>query len=310
MTEREAYFRDARSWAEDTRAKTSRSKQIAWTIAGIAVGAAAFEAVALAMLTPLKTVQPITLLVDRQTGFVQALDPTTPKRVSADAALTDAYLAQYVSAREGFDRATLQIDYRRVALWSAGRARASYLSGIAATNPASPIQALPGGTIVSVRVKSVSRLQSGTSLVRFDTQRIDRNGQAEAPRPWISVVRFRYSDAPMAFEDRLVNPLGFQVTAYRRDAEAPPPPEAAVSPPVASSTGGQTLLSLTETRARPAVPTQAPVRRRVPTQDERGGVGGPFIPRREVPANQIPLGSPLGPRLGVTAGPVATGQQP
>ena len=35
----------------------------------------------LAMLAPLKTVQPITLLVDRQTGFVQALDPQSPQRV-------------------------------------------------------------------------------------------------------------------------------------------------------------------------------------------------------------------------------------
>lgn len=309
MTERETYFKEARSWAEDTRAKTSRSKQIAWTIAGIAVGAAAFEAVALAMLTPLKTVQPITLLVDRQTGFVQALDPTTPQRVSADAALTEAYLAQYVSAREGFDRATLQVDYRRVALWSAGRARASYLSNIAATNPASPIQALPGGTLISVRVKSVSRLQAGVSLVRFDTQRVDRNGQAEAARPWISVIRFRYSDAPMAFGDRLVNPLGFQVTGYRRDAEAPPVAEVAVSPPTASTTIAPAAPPVVVTRMSPALPTRTPVIRSTTVQRVSGGVGGPFIVQREVPANQIPMGSPLGPAPHVALTPVAN-QQP
>ncbi|WP_230781763.1 virB8 family protein [Sphingomonas sp. Leaf37] len=309
MTERETYFKEARSWAEDSRARTSRSKQIAWTIAGIAVGAAAFEAVALAMLTPLKTVQPITLLVDRQTGFVQALDPNTPQRVSADAALTDAYLAQYVSAREGFDRATLQVDYRRVALWSAGRARASYLSGIAATNPASPIQSLPGGTLISVRVKSVSRLQSGVSLVRFDTQRVDRNGQAEAPRPWISVVRFRYSDAPMAFGDRLVNPLGFQVTGYRRDAEAPPAPEVVAPVPVVSTPSVPAEMPVIETRVSPPMPTRTPVPRRMSTERALGGVGGQFIAQREVLANQIPMGSPLGPGSAIPAVPV-TGQQP
>ncbi len=308
MTERETYFRDARSWAEDARARTSRSKQIAWTIAGIAVGAAAFEAVALAMLTPLKTVQPITLLVDRQTGFVQALDPNTPQRVSADAALTDAYLAQYVAAREGFDRATLQVDYRRVALWSAGRARTSYLTGIAATNPASPIQSLPGGALISVRVKSVSRLQSGVSLVRFDTQRVDRNGQAEAPRPWISVVRFRYSDAPMAFGDRLVNPLGFQVTGYRRDAEAPPVAEVTV-PARAALAVTPASFPVIETRANPTAPVPARVTRRDSTQTVPGGVGGPFVERREVPANRIPMGSPLEPGPGAAAMP-AIGQRP
>lgn len=135
--------------------RSASSRKIAWTVAGIAISAAAFEAVALAMLVPLKTVQPITLLVDRQTGLVQALDPTTPQRVAADAAPTDAYLARYVAAREGFDRATIQLDYRRVALWSAGRARSSHLSTMAVGNPANPVQSISAGSIVSVRVKSV-----------------------------------------------------------------------------------------------------------------------------------------------------------
>ncbi len=293
MNERETYFREARSWADDNRVRSARSRKVAWTVAGVAIGAAAFEAVALAMLVPLKTVQPITLLVDRQTGFVQALDPTTPQRVAADAALTDAYLAQYVSAREGFDRATIQLDYRRVALWSAGRARSSYLSIMAAGNPASPVQSYTAGTTVLVRVKSVSRLQPGISLIRFDTQRTDRNGQAEAPRPWISVIRYRYSDSPMAFGDRLVNPLGFQVTGYRRDAEAPAEP---VSEP--ASAARTTVVPLTPTTT--VIPPPQQPRRRLSNTFE-GTPRSPMLAsagggsRREVPMNQIPMGSPLDP---------------
>jgi type IV secretion system protein VirB8 len=296
MNERETYFREARSWAEDSRVRSARSRKVAWTVAGVAIGAAAFEAVALAMLVPLKTVQPITLLVDRQTGFVQALDPMTPQRVAADAALTDAYLAQYVSAREGFDRATIQLDYRRVALWSAGRARSSYLSMMAAGNPANPVQTYSTGTTISVRVKSVSRLQAGVSLIRFDTQRLDRNGQAEAPRPWISVVRYRYSEAPMAFGDRLVNPLGFQVTGYRRDAEAPAEPLSEPSPSIARTT-------VAPSTPQPAVVTSPqPLRRRMSsTTFGPATASRPMLAsagsgtRREVPMNQIPMGSPLGP---------------
>lgn len=295
MNERETYFREARSWADDTRVRSARSRKIAWTVAGVAIGAAAFEAVALAMLVPLKTVQPITLLVDRQTGFVQALDPTTPQRVAADAALTDAYLAQYVAAREGFDRATVQLDYRRVALWSAGRARSSYLSTMAAGNPANPVESYSAGTIVSIRVKSVSRLQPGISLIRFDTQRTDRNAQAEAPRPWISVVRYRYSDAPMAFGDRLVNPLGFQVTGYRRDAEAPVEP---VNDPASSrrsvvtpATSQQTIIAPPQLSRRHLSSTA--VQTTPALRPVLANVGNGT--RREVPMNQIPMGSPLGP---------------
>ena len=68
-------------------------------------------------------------------------------------------------------------------------------------------------------------------MVRFETQRRDAGGQAEPPRAWVAVIRYRYSGEPMRIEDRFVNPLGFEVLRYRRDAEAlPPEPEAAPPP--------------------------------------------------------------------------------
>lgn len=306
MTDRRDYFERAESWATDTRALSARSRRIAWTVAGVAVAVAAFEAVALALLAPLKTVQPITLLVDKQTGYVQALDPLTPRRVAADDALTNAFLAQYVTAREGFDRATVAADYRRVALWSTGRARQAYLAQMPATNPASPFQRYPAGTIVDARVKSVSRLNPGVALVRFDTQVEDRGGRADQPQPWIAVVRFRYVDAPMRLEDRLVNPLGFQVTGYRRDAEIPPPPPSvqaatAASPPaqavVTTTVIGQPRASVTSPMV---VRLFAPVRTR-PRQSNEPAPRTGAVERREVPINNLPMGSPLSPTGGVVA---------
>src|SRR5947208_4302434 len=92
-----SYFEQATSWAAEQQDSDRRSRKTAWLVAGVAVGTAAFEAVALAMLMPLKTVQPITLLVDRQTGFVETVDPNSPRRISADDALTQSLLAQYRS---------------------------------------------------------------------------------------------------------------------------------------------------------------------------------------------------------------------
>ena len=219
MKHQQEYFQQAASWAADTQTLSARSRKIAWTIGGIAVAVAALEALALVMLVPLKTVQPITLLVDRNTGFVQALDPQSPMRMTADEALTESLLAQYVIAREGFDRALVTAAYRKVALLSAGAARTRYLAEMPATNPSSPFQRYPAGTVLSVQVKSVSKLGPGAALVRFDTQQQARGGITGPFRPWVAVIRYRYTDAPMSLEDRLVNPLGFQVLGYRRDAE-------------------------------------------------------------------------------------------
>ena len=219
----DAYYREAASWGRDRDEALFASRRIAWIVAACAMVVALLEAVALVTLLPLKTVEPYTLMVDRHTGYVQALEPLDPAQISGDAALTQSFLVQYVAAREGFDVSSLQTNYRKVALWSAESARSNYLAGMQATNPESPLTLYPRTSTVEVRVKSVSPLGRNVAMVRFETQRRDAGGQAHPPRNWAAMIRYRYSGEPMRLEDRFVNPLGFQVLRYRRDAEALPP---------------------------------------------------------------------------------------
>lgn len=256
----DAYYAEAESWANDRQEALRASRRTAWIVAGAAAAIAVLEALALLLLTPLKTVVPYTLLVDRNTGFVQALEPLDPARVSADTALTQSFLVQYVIARESFDADTLQADYRKVALWSAETARSSYISGIQVSSPQSPLVLYPRSTVIETRVKSVSAVGRNVAMVRFDTVRRDAGGRVEPPRPWVAVIRYRYSGEPLRLEDRMVNPLGFQVLRYRRDPEAPPPaPVPAVVQPqaVAVPTGtvqvqSSTTTQTTQTRQAPS----------------------------------------------------------
>ena len=225
----DSYFAASGSWASDRQDSLRRSRTIAWIIAGIAIAIAFFEALALLFLTPLKTVEPYTLLVDKQTGYVELLKPLEPQLVSGKEALTESFLVQYVTAREGFDINALRTDYRKTALWSAGPARSAYLASAQASNPGSYLATLPRSTIIDVRVKSVSHIGENVAMVRFDTIRSDAGGQISSPRPWVAVIRYRYSGEPMQVEDRYINPLGFQVTSYRRSAEALPQPELATT---------------------------------------------------------------------------------
>lgn len=219
---REAHYAQAASWADDKEYGRQRSSRLAWLIAGIAIGIAMLEAVALALLIPLKTVVPYTFLVDRNTGFVQVLEGTATDRITADEALTQSLLAQYVIARESFDIAMVRTNFRKVALWSGEPVRGKYLSLMQSSNPASPLQAIPRTSVVDVKIKSVSPIAPETALVRFDTERRDQ-GQAEGVREaFVVIIRYRFSRAAMSLEDRLTNPLGFQVIQYRRDQEALP----------------------------------------------------------------------------------------
>lgn len=220
--ELDTYYREAESWADDRQQQAAASKKLAWIIAGAACVVAVAEAIALVALAPLKTVVPYTLLVDRQTGYVEALKPIERQTIAPDAALTRSFLAQYVIAREEFNIGSLRSDYRKVALWSAPDVRSAYVAAMQAGNPASPLTALPRNAVVDVAIKSVSPLGPTTSLVRFEARRTDQGGQAQPPQSWAAVVSYKYSGEPMTVEDRLINPLGFEVTGYRKDPETVP----------------------------------------------------------------------------------------
>jgi len=227
----DAYYVEAGSWAEDRQDELRKSRKNAWLIAVIASIVALLLALALIVLLPLKTVEPYVLTVDKQTGFVQALEPLNPARLSGDAALTQSFLTQYVIAREGFNADAIQDNYRRVSLWSADTARSTYIASQQASNPESPLARYPRTTVVETIVKSVSPISPNVAMVRFETRRRDAGGQAQPPQAWVAVIRYRYSGEPMRIEDRLINPLGFEVLRYQRNAEALPPEAPAAPPP-------------------------------------------------------------------------------
>ncbi|MFN4356236.1 MULTISPECIES: virB8 family protein [Sphingopyxis] len=245
----DAYYAEADSWANDRNDALRSSRRTAWWVAGAASVIAVCEALALLFLTPLKTVEPYTLLVDRQTGFVQQLKPLEAQTISPTHALTQSFLVQYVIAREGFDIDLLQNDYRKVALWSAGAARDDYLSEIQVSNPESPLVRLPRSSLIDVEVKSVTPLGGDTAMIRFDTRRRDANGHIYPAQPWVVVVRYSYSGEPMSAADRMVNPLGFKVSSYRKSAEALPAPE-----PAAVATSSAAV----DPRTAGAAPQQVP----------------------------------------------------
>lgn len=216
------YYRQAESWADDRAAGAAREQRRGWIVAAVLGGIALLEAIALALLLPLKTIEPYTLLVDRQTGYVQHLKPLERQTIAPDAALVRSFLVQYVVAREGFDIDALKDTYRKVGLWSAGDARSQYLQGMQASNPASPLASLPRRAVVNAEIRSVSSLNADTALVRFATLRTDPGAQPRQTGIWAAVIKYRFSGEAMSAADRLVNPLGFQVVRYDRNAELEP----------------------------------------------------------------------------------------
>ena len=219
MSDHDKYYASALSWADDRVATERRMRRLAWTIAGVAAAIATLLALALLLLVPLKTVQPYVVTVDRQSGAVEVATTLTQGKLTENEAIIQSHLANYVRVRETFDASDLQPNYRRVQLLSAPPVRTTYVALMAAGNPASPLRALSPGDTVAIKIKSVSLVGPGAALVRYDAVRTAAGGRSTSSTAYVSALSFGFAGQALRLEDRFDNPLGFQVTRYRRDAE-------------------------------------------------------------------------------------------
>lgn len=219
MSDREEYFAAARTWADGQVQTSAREVRIAWRVAAGAAAIALLLALALVLLVPLKSVQPYVLTVDRQTGAVEAATTVQDGRLSQNEAVIQAQLAGYVIARESFDATDLAQQYRRVQVMSAPPVARAYVGQMAANNPESPLKTLNQGDTVSVKVRSVSLIADGAGIVRFTATRTPVGAATGQSENYVAAISFGFNGRPLRPADRYDNPLGFQVTRYRRDAE-------------------------------------------------------------------------------------------
>jgi type IV secretion system protein VirB8 len=227
-------------WGTDTLESLRASRRIAWTVAAGAGGLALIQAVAILVMLPLKQTVPYTITVDRNTGWVQAARGVNLGPMSESEAVAKASLVNYVLARETFDVADFRENYRRTLLWSTATARSAYLADWDRDNPNAVQNRYRPSTRVEVTVKDVTLTSPTTAVVSFDTVQTEGPGSSGQRNAYQAAVTFGFSGAPLNEQTRYLNPLGFQVSTYRRDTQtyqpafvpAPPPPPA--PPPVAA----------------------------------------------------------------------------
>jgi type IV secretion system protein VirB8 len=219
MTPRDSYYAAARSWADSQTDAIARQTRFAWIVAGVASGIALVLAITIALMVPLKSSTPYVLTVDRQTGAIEMATSLSDGRLTQNEAVIQAQLAAYVIARETFDATDLAAKYREVQLASSPGVTATYVAQMQASNPQSPLRTLSPGETVQVTIRSISLMTPGTALVRFVAARRQPDGRAGPERSYVAAISYGFSGRPLRMNDRFVNPLGFQVTRYRRDLE-------------------------------------------------------------------------------------------
>ncbi len=221
-----------RAWEVDRALMLERSERRAWlvAIAGIFLGLVGIAAVF--VQGPLRRIVEIPIVVDRVTGETTVQQRLAVETIPPLEALDKHNLATFVRAREGYSWMWLQRDFDQVARMAVPVVFAEFgrrFDGDAA------LQRRLGAAeewrihVVGVRLLAEGRSGNrGEGTVTYDkvVRLTDRNLPDVTTRHVASVV-YEYQPRVLARErDRLENPFGFVVTAYRSDPEINTAPEA------------------------------------------------------------------------------------
>jgi type IV secretion system protein VirB8 len=221
----DADFAANRAWEIDRALMLERSERRAWSvaIAGLLLGLIGIAAVF--VQGPLRRVVEIPIVVDRLTGEATIQQRLSVETIPPMESLDKHNLATFVRAREGYSWMFLQRDFDQVARMAVPAVFADYnrlFDGDAALQKKLAASEDWRISVVGVRLTASGRSGNrGEAQVTYDkvVRLTDRNLPEVTTRHVASVV-FEYQPKVLAKEkDRLENPFGFVVVAYRSDPE-------------------------------------------------------------------------------------------
>lgn len=206
---------ELQNWYKDRYQSVIVQRKIMELIALGSLGITLVLAIIITQLIPLKSIDPYVLEVESRTGVTQVVDPVTAKELTANEAVNNFFIVQYIRAREGYNAAELLHDVNIVRLMSENvRVYNGFIATNAPNNPSSPIARLGTLGTRTVKFKSITYISPQVAQIRvLILERPDKAPPVELNR--IILLRFEYVKMNLTTEERYLNPLGFRVTEYQ-----------------------------------------------------------------------------------------------
>lgn len=219
QTALEAHYKDVESFQKAKERSARRMTTYALVVAAILGIANIGLAWAVASMLPLTKLVPVYLLV-RKDGTIDSSVSLSTLPPSADKAVIQAALWQYVRLREGYSYDTAQYGYDVVSEMSSPTVRQNYQSWFNYPNPVSPQVTVGKGGNITISPISVAMLSPHVAQVRFSrTVQIATNQPATTT--WTATLEFQQVDV-LNGKQRLANPAGVVVTNYQSSQDSTP----------------------------------------------------------------------------------------
>lgn len=195
-----------------------QSNKRAWIISGVCLAVTVTAISAVALLTPLKTVEPYVIRVDNNTGQTDIVYALKEQQISKDEQMDRYWLKNYVTFRESYDWFTVQSNYDATMMLSGEKEQRQLAEFF--NSDAAPYKIMKNDLRADVKITSISYV-GDLAQVRFERRVRDLRDTREEPivQKLIATIAYQYVNTKVSQEERLINPLGFKVESYKTDIE-------------------------------------------------------------------------------------------
>lgn len=208
----------SKNWYKDRYQYVIVQRKILVLITSLSLIASLVTVIVIAQLTPLKTVEPFVIQVDQKTGITQTVNQMTVKEITANEAVNNFFIVQYIRARENYVSSDLARNYNIVRLMSeSSKVYGEFMRAANPNNPKSNAARLGSSGVRTVKFKSISYLSPQTVQARVLIEEKSENNLAQ--QNLIILLSFSYVNMALTLEERYINPLGFIITDYRVDED-------------------------------------------------------------------------------------------
>ncbi len=224
--EKEARIAKEKNWYRDKYQTILVQRNIFAIVTIVSLFTSLVAVFAVQRLAPLKSVEPFVIQVDEKSGMTEVVDPSTRTTMQAAESLDNFFIWEYIKARETYDLIDNNNIRDIVRVMSTPEVFADYRRTVSAQNPLSAAAKLgsegyrhvDNATITYLKEVNKRKKDKKVAQVRFQMTENYKGSQTVMSK--IATVEYDYMLLELTRNERLMNPLGFQVVSYRLDEEA------------------------------------------------------------------------------------------
>jgi type IV secretion system protein VirB8 len=206
----------ARNWYYDRYETLVVQRNVLFLISVLSIIASCVCVFFIGKVTLSKTVEPMVIEIEDKTGITNIVNPFTDKRWTSDRAISEYFLIMYLKARETYNIVDYNYNYSTVVRLFSNTAVYNQFKDIVNNPTTNPITKYAANNSTILTVRSVQFLEDSPSgdhnvQVRFA---ITETSGSKKQYNKIASVLWNYTQMQMTFDERMINPLGFQVKFY------------------------------------------------------------------------------------------------